>query len=316
MFGVAIVTFLAFSALLFQAQPILDRWDNKAYPHRVVFSKQTPYQKIALTKNKEEVRLYINRIIQFSSVDEYRYHESLALIPLQLVRHCESVLVLGGGEGLLVRELLKDERIKKIKVIDLDPSIFELARTNPYVKQINQGALDDPRVETIAMDAGLFLQETEEYYDLIIADLPDPSNEAVARLYSTRFFNIVKDRLSADGLFATQATSPFHTRKAFWCIAETIKACGYQWIQPYHTYVPSFGDWGFVVAGKRTRAFLPYQNQLPSQYLEPTIVAQMTHFAKDADQPQGLVPNRIDRPSLLDYYLEDWGKWSKEANKK
>ena len=303
---------ISFGLMLYWARPILETWDHRAYPHKVVFSIQTPYQKLALTRNKSEIRLYINRIIQFSSADEYRYHESLGLLPLQTAKYHERVLVLGGGEGLLVRELLKEPGVKKMTVVDLDAEVFRLARENPYLSQLNEGALDDPRVETVPLDAAVYLQDTEEYYDLIIADLPDPSNEAVARLYSTYFFQLIREKLTPNGIFATQASSPYHTRDAFWCIVETVKASGFDWVVPYHTYVPSFGDWGFIMAAQQEKTIPPYTPKYPAKYLEAEVVQQMFHFAKDSDQPTGLAPNRIDRPTLLEYYLADWQKWSRE----
>jgi len=310
--GFAFLIGLVFAALLYLAQPLLERWDSRAYPHRIVYSERTPYQQLTITKNRSDVRLHINRVIQFSSTDEYRYHEALGIVPLEAAPYAEQVLILGGGEGLLAREVLKSPEVKAVTIVDLDPAVFRIGREQPYVRELNKGALDDPRVTTVAEDASLFLSETEAYYDLILVDLPDPTNESVARLYSTYFFGLARSRLTAHGVLATQATSPFHTRDAFWCIVKTLEASGFSYVRPYHTYVPSFGDWGFVLAAGQPLPMVPFSTDLPVRYLDAEVVEAMQHFPADAARPPGIEPNRLDRPLLLEYYLADWKKWSRE----
>ena len=315
MYACSFITMLSFVGLLFFATPLLKRWDDRSFVHQIVFNKQTPYQHLVLTKNKGEIRLYINRIIQFSSADEYRYHEALGIIPLQTAAYKEKVLILGGGEGLLAREILKSPEVESVTIVDLDPEVFRLAKENPHLSALNDHALNNRRVRTIAEDASVYLRETNEYYDLIIADLPDPSNEAIARLYSSHFFGLAKARLTGNGVFATQATSPFHTRNGFWCIVETVKATGFKNVLPYHNYVPSFGDWGFVIASDQPLEALPFSSDLPLKYLNKQTVANMFEFPPDMGHPGKLKINRLDQPALLDYYLKDWAKWSKEKMK-
>ncbi len=311
--GLSVAIGLLFGGLLYLARPLLAEWDSRAYPHRIVYSEQTPYQQLTLTKNRSDIRLHINRVIQFSSTDEYRYHEALGILPLTVAPYQEQVLILGGGEGLLAREVLKSPAVKQVTIVDLDPAVFRIGREQPYVRRLNKGALDEPRVHTIAQDASRFLAEAEGYYDLILVDLPDPSNEAVARLYSTWFFSLARSRLTAHGLLATQATSPFHTREAYWCIVKTLEESGFEQVVPYHTYVPSFGDWGFALAGRAPLSLTPFATDLPVRYLDSEVVAAMQHFPDDSSRPPGVAANRLDQPVLLDYYLEDWEQWSREV---
>ena len=215
---------------------LLKHWEDNFFTSQVIYSKQTPYQHLVLTRNQNDIRLYINRIIQFSSIDEYRYHEALGLFPLSVVPYKKKVLILGGGEGLLVREVLKNEAVESVTIVDLDEEVFRLAKENPHLKSINQNALTNPKVQLVTNDAMQFLQASDQLYDVILSDLPDPSNESVARLYSTIFYKLVQSKLSATGIFATQATSTFHTNKAFWCIFETLKESGFQKVVPYHIY--------------------------------------------------------------------------------
>jgi spermidine synthase len=301
-----------FAVLLVFAGKLLQQWEDQTYKSDIIFSKQTPYQQLVLTKNKQDLRLYINRIIQFSSLDEYRYHESLALVPLHAAQHKKKALILGGGEGLLARELLRHPAIESVTIVDLDPEVFRLGKENPHLVKLNGQALSDARVKLVPQDAMQFLNNSSELFDVILSDLPDPSNDAVARLYSTTFFKKARQRLSEGGVFATQATSPFHTRRAFWCIYDTLLASGFGHAYPYHAYVPTFGDWGFIMASDRVLDVENFDPGIPCRFLDGAIVKKMFYFERDISHPGHLNINRLDRPSLLTYFLQDWEIWSQE----
>lgn len=292
---------------------LLKHWEDNFYSSEVIYSKQTPYQQLVLTKNQRDIRLYINRIIQFSSIDEYRYHEALGLYPLSVAPYKKKVLILGGGEGLLVREVLKFSEIESVTIVDLDEEVFRLAKENSHLKKINQDALNHPKVKLVVDDAMQFLQSTNEFYDIILADLPDPSNESLARLYSTIFYKLVQSKLSANGLFATQATSTFHTKNAFWCIYETLRESGFTNVYPYHVYVPSFGDWGIVMAANHPLKIDDVPLEIPAKFLDSTLLKKMFFFEQDITNPGNILPNRMDQPELLDYFLEDWEQWRRKV---
>lgn len=308
---------IVFFALLgtFSGQ-LLQRWEDSFFASRIVYTQQTPYQNLVLTKNQEDLRLYINRIIQFSSLDEYRYHESLAIIPLNAAPYRKNVLILGGGEGLLAREVLKYDEVEQVTIVDLDGEVFRLGIENQQLAALNEQALTHPKVKTVTDDALNFLKNTNERFDVILADLPDPSSESIARMYSTTFYKLVRSRLSRYGIFATQATSPYHTRRAFWSIVETLEASGFTDVQPFHTYVPSFGEWGFILAAEWKMQPTDFQSTVPLKYLEPQTVQQAFYFEKDITKPENIDPNYLDQPVLLDYFLEDWAKWRKEKEGK
>ena len=304
-----------FSLLLWRAEPFLEAWEARAYPHRVIYREQSPYQSITLTQNEDDLRLYLNRVIQFSSRDEYRYHEALAQVPGGWVGpEARRVLILGGGEGLLAREVLKWSELETVTVVDLDERIFDLGTRHPGIVAINQAALTDPRTRVRAEDAAVFLRNDTATYDLILADLPDPSSESVSRLYSTWFFKMARARLAPDGVFTTQATSPYHTRDAFWCIYETLLACDYATVVPYHVNVPSFGEWGFVMASDKAlpAGKISYRADIATQFLDTEMLPGLTYFPRDVANPGTLRPNRLDKPVLLDYFLEEWSSWQRE----
>ncbi len=303
-----------FAVLLWRAEPFLEAWESRSYPHRVIYREQSPYQHIVLTQNENDLRLYLDRVIQFSSRDEYRYHESLALIPSAYATRVRRALILGGGEGLLARELLKLPELAALTIVDLDDRIFQLGNRHPGLLAVNGRALSDPRTCVLAQDAAVFLRNDTSTYDLIIADLPDPASEAVARLYSTWFFKLARARLAEDGVFATQATSPFHTGKTYWSIVQTLRESGFPAVVPYHLNVPSFGEWGFVMALPEAAPPGPlrHRTDVATRYLDGKSTAQLAYFPPDLEEPPGILPNRLDRPVLLDYFLEEWSSWQRE----
>jgi spermidine synthase len=302
--GIYFVLMLVFSNV------ILARWNDGLYRDDIIFYKQTQYQHLVLTKGGDDVRMYINRVIQWSSTDEYRYHEPLVHIPMAVVPYKKNILVLGGGEGLAVRELLKHPEVETITVVDLDDEVFRLAVENPQVIKINNNSLKDPRVIPIAEDAYTFLQNNHQTFDLIISDLPEPSNESLARLYSAEFFRMAQKRLSPYGIFATQATSTFHARKAFWCINSSAQAGGFRYTYPYHAYVPSFGDWGFLMASNIPLDTTDIHINVPTRFLDDPTAKQLFYFEKDLIM-DSIPPSTLDQPRLLEYYMEEWEKWGR-----
>lgn len=285
----------------------LDKWDQALYEGRVVHAEQTRYQKIVITRQRDDTRLYLNGNIQFSSLDEYRYHEALVLYPLAHMTHQpRRVLLLGAGDGLAVKQLLKSDAVEEIVLVDLDPRVVELAQENPYLAALNENSLARDKVQLVQSDAFSYLRNNRQLFDLIICDLPDPNNISLARLYTNHFYHTVMANLSATGVFVTQATSPYFATKAFWSIVHTVSDAGFASVIPYHTEVPSFGDWGFVMASHHPSALHKTPRlTAPSQYLNDEMLLSMHVFAQDLRFPEARV-NRLDRPVLLDYYLEGW----------
>lgn len=295
-------------ASLVLSGPLLHRWSESIYGDRVVYREQTPYQNIVVTSYKKDLRLYLNGNLQFSAVDEYRYHEPLIHIPAGLVPGQLNVLMLGGGDGLGARELLKHPRLRSLTIVDLDPAIFKLARENPNLRRLNRDSLYDPRVKTLNADAYVYLEANDQRYNLIIADLPDPNNVSLARLYSREFYRLVGKHLSADGVFVTQATSPFFAREAFWSISDTLRAAGFPNVAPYHSYVPAFGDWGFVMAANRALRPEDVKIDVPTRYLNSAMIDKLFVFEKDLARRTTVV-STIDRPKTLELYLKGWQYW-------
>ena len=303
--AVTIILTLFMVSMIVLSGVALRHWDQQLYEDRVIYSKQSLYQKIVLTKHKDDIRLFLDGNLQFSSIDEHRYHESLIHVPLAVQKTpVRRVLLLGAGDGMAVRELLKYSTIEEIILVDMDKDIIQLAKENNYVTALNKRSLESPKVKVVISDAFTYLTKNEKQFDFIINDLPDPNNNALARLYSKQFYQLIRGNLSENGVFVTQATSPYFATDAFWSIAKTIDASGFDNVYPYHAEVPSFGNWGFVMASSLAKN-RPPDILVETKFLDTNNYSSLFVFEKDI-QTRAVEVNMLDRPILLNYYLKGW----------
>ena len=286
--------------------PLGQRIEDSLYEDPVVGRQQSRFQRIVLTRRRDDLRLYLDGQLQFSSLDEYRYHEALVHPPMAFHPRPRRVLLLGAGDGLAVRELLRWPSLQRIDLIELDPALLQLARSHPFLRRLNQSSLDDPRVHVQVGDAFAWIRTHKAApYDVVIADFPDPDSPALARLYSLTFYGLLRNRLAADGLIVTQASSPFFSPKVMASIRASFAAVGLA-NQSYSVDVPSFGPWGFVLAhrsGQRLQAApLPFQGR----WIDPVQLARLFDLPRDLLPHQGgaVLPNRLSRPVILDYARE------------
>jgi spermidine synthase len=298
------------TALLVVTFAFADHLTNLAeegqYADEVVLARSTAYQRIVVTKSRSGFQLFLNGHLQFSSVDEYRYHEALVHPAFAAVPDAARIAVLGGGDGLAVREVLRHEGVKSVTLVDLDPEMTSLARSHPLFRAQNHDALLDPRVTVVNDDAMLWLEKDRDLYDLVFVDFPDPNNFSLGKLYTTRFYALVKRRLDPRGAFAVQSTSPLFARKSFWIVEATIAASGFT-TKPYHAAVPSFGEWGFVLAAPRPFEVPP---RLPEglRFLSPGTLASLFLFAPDLARVPSEV-NRLNNQVLVRTYEREWKKY-------
>jgi spermidine synthase len=232
--------------LAFLAKPIVLYGEQKKYRDHVILQKKTPYQTIVVTQWRDHYWLYLNGNEQFSSYDEERYHEPLVHPAMALSVSKKNILILGGGDGLAAREVLKHRRVKRIVVIDIDPAMTELGKTHSVFNDLNGGALKDPRVQILNQDAYIYLKQTDQVFDVVIIDLPDPETVELARLYSRQFYKLITRLLTPGGVVVTQATSPFFARDAYLSILKSMRAAGIPAIA-YHNHIPTLGEWGWVL---------------------------------------------------------------------
>lgn len=304
-------------------------FEQYLYRDPIMLSEQSTYQRIVITKRNQDVRLFIDGNIQFSSRDEYRYHEPLVHIPAALSLNLKKVLVLGGGDGLAARELLKHPSIDSIYIVDLDPAITKIGRRHPVFRKLNGQSLDDPKVKVFNQDAYKFLEQSSDLYDLVLIDLPDPNNTDLGKLYSREFYELVHSRMSAGGSMVTQSTSPYFARPAFWCINKTLEEV-FPIVLPYTANVPSFGQWGFNLAiktpgklkngGELKESLLPQavkevskvlfeqSTDFQLRFLQPNQIQKLFSFDGDTS-PIPVEINQIHNQKLVQYYDSSWRQW-------
>jgi spermidine synthase len=280
-------------------------WAEKAYfGDEILFAKSTPYQRLVVTRWKDDLRLYINGNLQFSSRDEHRYHEALVHPALTRLPWARRVLILGGGDGLALREVLKYPHIEHVTLVDLDPDMTQVFSTSGELVKLNQGALRDARVTVVNEDAARWLERNEHVFDAVIADFPDPSNFSLGKLYSVPFYRLLAKHLAEQGLAVVQSTSPYFAPRAFWSIDATLKEAGFH-TAPYHCYVPSFGEWGFVIAAKHAGFTPPTEYRVPLRFLDGHTTALMFSWPRDMP-PLTMEANRLNTQSLVQVFEEDW----------
>ncbi|MFT7623931.1 MAG: spermidine synthase [Myxococcota bacterium] len=310
----ALLTVVILGSGLFYGERLTKFIENDLYPHEIMHAESSRWQRIVLTRSRRgELRLYLNSHLQFSSRDEYRYHEALvhpamSLAPQRKLR----VLVLGGGDGLAVRELLRYPDVQEVVLVDLDAAITDLAAADTLA-EINQQALADPRVTVVNADAFGWLEAHQgQVFDVAIVDFPDPSNYGVGKLYTLTFYRLLKSRLSEAGLLAVQSTSPLVARRSFWCIEATIAEAGLH-TRPYHAFVPSFGEWGYILAGPAPiQAPRLLRRPVPKdlRYLTDATLASLFEFPADMAPVPDSPVNRLNDQQLVRLYDQEWAELS------
>lgn len=284
--------------------------ESKLLSAPIALTTKSPYQRITLTRRGEDLRLYLNGNLQFSSRDEYRYHEALVHPAMENTPKPRRVLILGGGDGMAAREVLKYPELQHIDLVDLDPKITALFRDREDLAKLNHHALRDPRLTIYNDDAFKWLEkrvldQNITPYDAIIIDFPDPNNYGLGKLYSLSFYVLVKSALHRDGAMVVQSTSPQLAPTAFWCIQQTIAEAGLH-PRPYHTVVPSFGEWGFSLVTASPRPGVPsLRKDLKRRSLDDASYRAMFVFPPDRKAPQDIQVNRLHDPKLVHYYEQD-----------
>lgn len=344
---VTIMGLALLGGLLYRCHDLTSHAEQFLFRHSIVLSRTTQFQHIVVTESPAgRIDCFINGAQQFSSADEHIYHDWMVHPAMHLAGQRKRVLVLGGGDGLAVREVLKYTELEQVVLCDIDPEMTRLAAENPIFRRINEGSLRNAKVETVAaggvtegeavslempsqrrsgptshgelaeikiinLDAMQFLVNATGRFDVIIADFPDPNSRELAKLYSREFYQLVGEHLSADGIFIQQSTSPSFAREAFLCIGRTLEAAGLRAV-PVHDHVPSFGDWGWWIAGNisadqiRKRLGEIDQLSVPTRYLSPEMLRKGLIFGKDRLVTKETGISQVTNDRVYQYYDAGW----------
>lgn len=285
---------------------ILSFSEKNLYGENIILSKTSKYQRIVLTHEREDYRLYLNNNLQFSTLDEYRYHEILVHPVMSFSKKIDSVLILGGGDGMAAREVLKYKDVKAITLVDLDSEMTTLFQTNKLLTRFNHNSLNNKKVRIINQDAFVWLNKNKSKFNVVIIDFPDPSNFSLGKLYSTLFYFNLKKKLNKDSIIVVQSTSPYFAPKSFWCINSTLGYCFNQ-TQPFHVYLPSFGEWGFSIASDELITQKVYRRIQGLRFYNNDF-SNFCFFPKDMKIDKVEV-NKINNQYLVNSFNKEWSKY-------
>ncbi|MFB2656861.1 polyamine aminopropyltransferase [Shewanella xiamenensis] len=306
------------------------QFNNLLYKDKVVYAKATRFQQLTFTERLRGnglppvYALYINGRLQFSSSDEHIYHAFLVHPTLAASARHNKVLIIGGGDGLGLKQVLRWEP-EQVTLLDLDAALVQLfkspdsdmpARLSQALLSLNGNAFNDPRVTVIHDDAFNGVDKLiakGDKYDAIIVDLPDPSHPDLNKLYSDYFYRKLKELMSSDGALTVQSTSPYHAQKAFISVAKTLALAGFD-VKQYHHNVPSFGEWGWSIAtlnGKDAQHRLAQLTELPivDDWLTLGLVKGAFEFPANFYQDAtNIKPNELGSLQLYHYHQQAWSE--------
>ena len=341
------LTLALLAAAWLGAEQITTLAEERLYADRIVLAETTPYQRIVVThapgEGRPGHRLFLNGNLQFAERDEYRYHEALVHPAMAAHGAPRRVAVLGGGDGMAVREILKYPSVESVTLVELDPAMTQLFSQHETLTRLNGGALNNPKVRVVNTDAFQWLQDGQssaagppqgasapragvagapppgpgsepraagsvgapDTFDVIVVDFPDPTNFSIGKLYTNSFYALLEQRLAASGYAVVQTTSPLVARQSFWTVVQTIESVGLR-TTPYHAHVPSFGEWGFVIASRRPWR-LPEALPGELRFLSADTLPLLFDFPLDMARVPAEV-NRLSNQALVHTYEREWGK--------
>lgn len=306
------IIILLLSIAFIKADLVTSLAEDSLFVDNIIYTKSSPYQRIVVTKGKTGYSLFLNGNLQFNSFDEYRYHEALVHPAFAVFgENPKRILVLGGGDGLAVREILKYKSVESVTLVDLDPDMTNVSKRIPALAELNKKSFDDPRVHVINADAFVWIDNNKtEPFDVAIVDFPDPNNFALGKLYTSRFYNLLKNKLKPDAAVVIQCTSPLMARQSYWCIIKTLEAVGFT-VKPFQTAVPSFGIWGYALAKLQpfeTPMKVPENIEL--KFLSNETMPILFNFTADTSKPNEEIEiNRLDNQALVRYYEAEWRRF-------
>lgn len=310
----AIVVLVLLLIAFIKADSLTSMAEDALFTDNIIYTQSSSYQRIVVTKGKTGYSLFLNGNLQFNSFDEHRYHEALVHPAMMAYGGTpKRVLVLGGGDGLALREVLKYPSVESVHLVDLDPAMTELSKKLPALAEMNKHAFDDPRVAVTNADAFVWAGNTPtEPFDIAIIDFPDPNNFALGKLYTTRFYRTLKAKLKPDSAVVIQCTSPLMARESYWCIIKTLEASGFT-VKPYQTTVPSFGVWGYALAKLQPfDAPLKVPENIELKFLNNEAMPLLFSFTADTARVDDVEINRLDNQALVRYYEAEWRRFERE----
>ncbi|MCB9638582.1 MAG: polyamine aminopropyltransferase [Myxococcales bacterium] len=281
----------------------IERARETATQQKLVYLEHTPYQHLRFVKEQGHkhpiYRLYLNGEHQFSSNSERRYHEALVHPAMSAATKRQRVLILGGGDALALREVRRYKEVREIVMVDLDPAMTRFARNHPIMRQLNEDALHDPRLKLYNMDAAQFLKRPNKPFDVVILDLPVPTQIALSKLYSIHFYRLLRRVTHPQSVLVTEAAvlNPIEY-KPFWSLHRTQQKAG------WHVYPFVLETMAFLMFRQTPLQTQDLRLKVQTQALQKGALAAAFSLPPDAT-PHRLMPaNTLDTHALMNLILQ------------
>ena len=286
-----------------------ERWvsiaDLRRYPSDIVYTRTTDRRHYVITSGQRAFALFVDDQLRFSTIDEQRYYEALVHPALAVAPKHASVLVLGGGEGLVQREVLRYPDVEQVTVVVVDGAVVDLPRDLVWLRKRCRDSMSSPRVRVIEQEPIVWLGETGAQYDVVIVNLPDPLGYVEAKNYTRYFYQRLRDRLRPSGVAAIQATSPFRSPQTFASVDRTLRAAGLSTLA-YRAPIPMLGDWGFLLAA-RTPLQVPRRVPEGLTFLDTAGLARLFQLPTDVrSRDPGVVSTLYEQPLVDIFANERW----------
>jgi spermidine synthase len=282
-----------------------ERWvsrEQTRYFHgAILYTYQSERSELAVTTGPLGVQLFVNRSLRAADVDRHRYFEALVHPAFATTRRAARVLVLGTGDGLVESEVLLYPEVQTLDVVVEDRRIAGYAAHAAWLSQRTRAAMSSARVRVAEAEAIVWLGASHTPYDVIIVDLPDPSQPRWGKNYTSYFFERVRAHLTATGVVSVQSGSSQASPKLFANVAATLGAAGLHPL-PYHAAVPSIGDWGFVL-GSRKPLDRPNRLRMQTRFLTDAVLRASFFIPRDSRAEPG-APSTLDDQRVIGLLLQ------------
>ena len=313
-------------AFFISSQKIENNLDSMMYTYKgyteIETSFQSPYQKIVMTKrqiyNDTFIALFLNGFFQFDSEREsYEYHEMMVHPAFMFAEKRDSVLILGGGDGLPAKEVLRHKNVKRIVNVDIDPEIVEFSQTNGLLREFNNNSFNNKRVEIVIQDAFIYVRHAKEKFDIIVVDFPEGNDVSLSRSYSLQFMKDLERILNPGGVIVFQAD--VFDSGIFYNILKTAESANLHFISfPVLKYdrIPGndvnlrSGE-AVVLVGRDQFKISDLNVEDSLQYFtyKSTWKNSFDYRLEEKDVQKelaGTKPNTVYRPTYLHYYRQDF----------
>jgi spermidine synthase len=265
----------------------------------IAFATSSERSRVVITSGRGAFQTYVDGVYRESTLDGHRHREATVHPAMNAAKRHDRVLLLGGGDGFSLREIVRWPDVGSVTVVEPDAALVALARRQPILLRENADAFADPRVHVVSADPVAFLREAGDPFDVVIHDIADPTGPLRSKLYTVYFYRLLRSRLAPDGVGAIQTGSPHVMRAAYWCVGQSMEDAGL-FVRPYRADIPTFGVWGYYLfAGDATP---PIPTRALPDALHMTAAVQRDAFDFPLDETKvPTEPNLLHHQVLLRY---------------